>query len=342
MVSSEVQRTLVKSPPELWAELSDPAALARHLGELGEIRITRIEPEQLVEWEADRTTGTVQIEPSGWGTRVTLTVATEVDDTNAEASPDLRAARALLTAANEQTPAASEPLVSADQPAAQAAALPGVHAEDEPAGYFESVPSPLGAPVTAAAASSWRAESQAEPAEAVPASSVGDEAEPAPEPTANAEADEAYEWQPYEEPEPRRGFFARFFGRLRGPTAFGEIAETASERTSPTDDQPEPPAGGGAVFEAPAESPSPAGPPADEIDPVDEAPDEELGAEGAAQDIAAEPEVVSPQPDPGEQGGGIAGDLKAAEEIAEAGVTAVLTSVLDRLGAAHHRPFSRS
>jgi len=34
MISSEVQRTLVKSPPELWAELSDPDALARHLGDL--------------------------------------------------------------------------------------------------------------------------------------------------------------------------------------------------------------------------------------------------------------------------------------------------------------------
>ena len=55
MISSEVQRTLVKSPPELWAELSDPAALARHLGELGEIRITRTEPEKIVEWEADAT-----------------------------------------------------------------------------------------------------------------------------------------------------------------------------------------------------------------------------------------------------------------------------------------------
>ena len=54
MVSSEVQRTLVKSPPELWAELSDPDALARHLGELGEIRITRVEPEENVEWEAAR------------------------------------------------------------------------------------------------------------------------------------------------------------------------------------------------------------------------------------------------------------------------------------------------
>ena len=80
MISSEVQRTLVKSPPELWAELSDPALLARHLGELGEIRITRVEPEQTVEWEAEKTSGTVQIKPSGWGTRVTLTVTRELPE----------------------------------------------------------------------------------------------------------------------------------------------------------------------------------------------------------------------------------------------------------------------
>jgi hypothetical protein len=83
MISSEVQRTLVKSPPELWAELSDPALLARHLGELGEIRITRVEPEQTVEWEAENTSGTVQIKPSGWGTRVTLTVTRELPEEEA-------------------------------------------------------------------------------------------------------------------------------------------------------------------------------------------------------------------------------------------------------------------
>jgi len=32
----------------------------------------------------------------------------------------------------------------------------------------------------------------------------------------------------------------------------------------------------------------------------------------------------------------------AAEEVAAEEVTAVLTAVLDRLGAAHHRPFSRA
>src|SRR5689334_7046069 len=68
-------RRLVKSPPELCAELSDPAALARRLGELGEIRITRALPESTVAWEAERASGVVEIEPSRWGTRVSLSAA---------------------------------------------------------------------------------------------------------------------------------------------------------------------------------------------------------------------------------------------------------------------------
>lgn len=82
-VSSEVQRTLVKSPPELWAELSDPTTLARHLGELGEIRIVATEPESTVDWEAAaadgaEVSGRVALEPSGWGTKVTLSASHEV------------------------------------------------------------------------------------------------------------------------------------------------------------------------------------------------------------------------------------------------------------------------
>jgi len=76
MTSLQASRTLVKSPPELWAELSELGSLARHLGEFGEIRITRVDPESRVEWEADRASGTVRLEPSGWGTRVVLTVDT--------------------------------------------------------------------------------------------------------------------------------------------------------------------------------------------------------------------------------------------------------------------------
>jgi hypothetical protein len=75
--TTNAQRTLVKSPPELWAEVSDVEALARHLGEFGEIRITRLAPETTVAWEGDRVRGTVELEPSGWGTRVTLTARIE-------------------------------------------------------------------------------------------------------------------------------------------------------------------------------------------------------------------------------------------------------------------------
>jgi hypothetical protein len=75
MAPLEAKRTLVKSTPELWDEVSDLAALARHLGEFGEIRITRTEPQSVVEWEGDRASGAVRLERSGWGTKVTLTAA---------------------------------------------------------------------------------------------------------------------------------------------------------------------------------------------------------------------------------------------------------------------------
>ena len=87
MTSLQASRTLVKSPPELWAELSDAGTLARHLGEFGEIRITKSHPEARVEWEADRASGTVRLEPTGWGTRVVLTVETPEEAPTAAAAP---------------------------------------------------------------------------------------------------------------------------------------------------------------------------------------------------------------------------------------------------------------
>jgi len=79
MTEYEASRTLVKSPPELWAELSDQVSLAGHLAEpFGEIRITWLEPETAVAWEGERASGTVRIEPSAWGTRVTLTARAAV------------------------------------------------------------------------------------------------------------------------------------------------------------------------------------------------------------------------------------------------------------------------
>jgi len=86
MDQSTAHRRLVKSPPELWAEVSSEDALGRHLAPFGEIRITRVEPETTVAWEGDRASGTVKLEPAGWGTRVILT-ATPVQESTALPPP---------------------------------------------------------------------------------------------------------------------------------------------------------------------------------------------------------------------------------------------------------------
>ena len=88
MPEPRAHRTLVKSPPELWAEVSDAAALARHLGAFGEIRITRLEPETTVAWEGDRGRGTVELEPAGWGTKVTLTAELAEAREGEESAPE--------------------------------------------------------------------------------------------------------------------------------------------------------------------------------------------------------------------------------------------------------------
>ena len=64
------QRTLVKSVPELWAELSESALLDRMLHEpFGEIRITRLAHESSIAWESELAAGSVELHPSGFGTR---------------------------------------------------------------------------------------------------------------------------------------------------------------------------------------------------------------------------------------------------------------------------------
>ncbi len=275
MISSEVQRTLVKSPPELWAELSDPAALARHLGELGEIRIVRTEPESTVEWAAENTTGTVSIKPSGWGTKVTLSVTREL---------------------------------------AEEATAP----ESKPAEVAEHEPTALEA-VTAA------------------------EPEPAPAPIAEA----ATATEPESEPEPRRGFFARLFGRRRtappptdGTTTLEQPADPPAQ-SAVTKRSPEQPDAFAAVRQAlapetfAAEHPFAALPPF-EPTPKPAAPEPTVSELAAPEPTALEMDVQA------EQVGDISAELLAAEEVAAEEVTAVLTAVLDRLGAAHHRPFSRS
>lgn len=103
MTEHSLSRTLVKSPPELWAEVSDPAALADHLGEFGEIKITRVEQESTVAWESERANGTVELEPTKWGTRVKLTAHTETPGEPLEAAVE----------AAEPEPAAEPPAPAA-------------------------------------------------------------------------------------------------------------------------------------------------------------------------------------------------------------------------------------
>jgi hypothetical protein len=75
MADLVAERRLVKSPPELWAELSELERLGRHLEAFGEIRITKVEPETSVDWEGEHASGSVSIEGSGWGTKVVLMAA---------------------------------------------------------------------------------------------------------------------------------------------------------------------------------------------------------------------------------------------------------------------------
>jgi hypothetical protein len=154
-VSSEVQRTLVKSPPELWAELSDPVALARHLGELGEIRIVGTEPERTVDWEAAgadgaEVSGRIDIKPSGWGTRVTLSASRPVAEPvpPPEPEPEPEAIEVISEAEPEPDPEIVEPEPRPgffarlfrrrkQQPASEAVAEPEIEPEPEPVATAE-------------------------------------------------------------------------------------------------------------------------------------------------------------------------------------------------------------
>jgi hypothetical protein len=84
----ESQRTLVKSVPELWAELSETSLLGRMLAEpFGEIAITRRTPESSIEWESEVAAGAVELSPSGFGTRVRLTAQLAQRDPPPVATP---------------------------------------------------------------------------------------------------------------------------------------------------------------------------------------------------------------------------------------------------------------
>lgn len=127
MADLTAKRTLVKSPPELWAELGELEALAGHLGEFGEITISRVEPETTVAWEGERARGTVELEASGWGTKVTLTAAVREPDPAPEPPPpgDREPATAPPAAAEpDPEPVGSTPEPSLPRSESPAAARP--------------------------------------------------------------------------------------------------------------------------------------------------------------------------------------------------------------------------
>jgi hypothetical protein len=385
VIATEVQRTLVKSPPELWTELSDPDALARHLGELGEIRITRTEPERLVAWEAAGTTGTVAIKASGWGTKVTLTVNRELraggeprpEDEPAVPGPEGGAERTTPTEPSAQgeqdllDEAGSETAaVSSDEATGETIAL-----EHTPAPATEAARRAAGWPGPAADAGP-AIESDLRAAEAAP----GGEAVVLPEDTpdtfvASATAQETQadpdDVEPEPSPAPRRGLFARLFGRRRRPdAAFGPppaessdaapafiaeepVADLAEEAVAELGEEPVAELAEEPIAEL-AEEPIAelAEEPIAELaeEPVAELAEEHAAAPESEPLASAEPSVppeaaadvqaeAAEQPPARED---LAAELKAAEETAADEVTAVLTAVLDRLGAAHHRPFSRA
>jgi hypothetical protein len=333
MISSEVQRTLVKSPPELWAEISDPASLARHLGEFGEIRITRVEPEQRIEWEAGDTSGSVVIKPSGWGTKVKLTVNREraqLDETADDELPVEAAAESELQepAIVQPTETAQPPITAIGDTEPDLAAEPQEQAEPEP--QDEAAPA---RPEQAQPEPQEQAEPQPQ-----------DEA--APEPLGDPRAE-------LPAPEPRRGFFARLFGRRRAATvsdpagkADGDGEDDAPDSTVHA--QEHEPYNALAVWAAQIEpdgrDDAASEPPQDAAIerrsvPALALPGEAPRPPASGGDLEESGEDGSRDGEPAEE---ISAEITAAEKVAAEQVTAVLTGVLDRLGAAHHRPFSRS
>ena len=83
MRTVEVSRTLVKSPPELWAELRGD----RLSEAVGAASLKVAEEERRIEWEAEDSSGAAVLEPAGWGTKLTLTA--QVQEEVARLEPEV-------------------------------------------------------------------------------------------------------------------------------------------------------------------------------------------------------------------------------------------------------------
>jgi hypothetical protein len=63
----ELERTLVRSPHELWDRIFDHPGISRWLGG---VQIRTAEPPTRVEWDFRGAAGVIELEAAPWGTRV--------------------------------------------------------------------------------------------------------------------------------------------------------------------------------------------------------------------------------------------------------------------------------
>ena len=322
------KRTLVKSPPELWEELSEVEGLTKHFGAFGEIKITKLEPEHTVAWEGEHGSGTVSIEPSGWGTKVTLHA--ELPDPEEREAPDEAQEPAATMAEPEPEPAPEE----AEAPAA----MPNA-AADEPnatAAQPNSEPERAGSDRQPEAAGSEPAVTEPESVVAERASDVADQV--------LVEEPVLVEAVSLPEPEPqrkRRRFWARLFGRWTAASQRSPTPDTTEPRREPvvtegepTGAEPNPDAVEGEV--KPVEDEPIEDEPVAAADEAEPAPVEPVGVE---IDAGPEPVAVEDGAEAAAVEDGAGSRLGASLDPERARV--VLDEALDALGAAHHRPFSR-
>jgi len=360
MTEHEASRTLVKSTPELWAECSDAASLARHLGEpFGSIRITRLEPETAVAWEGERASGTVRLEPSGWGTRVTLTAGVVA----AQAQPPSPGRDGL------QPSAPVRPLFAAAPPSAAATSSAPVHGvPPDSSAPGHGVPLDSSAPVhgvppdssapghgvpldSSAPGHGLPLDSSAWACDLGPAPSASPPPPPrevaAPPDTAQpAELAPQFDPAPADELEPadarakpaRRGLFGRLRTRLRGPAPAQEQAPRVALDVPPQAPAEEPtlaqlaPAPPHGAEPAPAPAPQSATPQAAAPPPPSQP--------AVAPHVVVAPQAAAPPPPSQSATAPPAADAAIAGDELDA--KAALTAALESLGKAHHRPYSRA
>jgi hypothetical protein len=316
-----VQRTLVKSPPELWADLSNPETLARRLGEFGEIRITRLVPETTVAWEGERASGTVEIEPSGWGTKVRLSARATAPAIEEEMITDDDLERESALTAPDMTEIEREAAI-------EAALLAEVQREAE-------IEAALRAEAEAEADAEGERQRRAAAARAAEAAEPVGESEP--ELVATSKAVER-----------KRGLFARVFRRRPKHAASPAVSASPSPQAA----SPQPQTAKAEADRAAAEQQgTPATPSADTrpVDPDHRPPVRLAALAFAAAKPAGQPARVSTTTAEFDKPGAETitasrhprSKIPAKPALDDEQTLAVLTGVLDDLGAAHHRPFSR-